>query len=106
MARYLLIALNGPTQGEGDEEEYNKWYNEVHIPDLQSVTGNISARRFKIVRKNRTDKSYVAVSEFEAEDPDALMRELGEKASDFSDTVDRATSIFVLALELDTDPDA
>jgi hypothetical protein len=101
-----LIALNSPTEGEGDEREYNKWYNEVHVPDLQSVTGNISARRFKIVRKNRTDKSYVAVSEFETEDPDALMKELGEKASDFSDTVDRSTSIFVLALELDTTPEA
>jgi hypothetical protein len=56
-------------------------------------------------RKNRTDKPYVAISEFKADDPDALTRELAEKPSDFSDTVERSTSIFILALELHTDAD-
>jgi hypothetical protein len=106
MARYLLIALNGPTAGEGDEADYNRWYNDKHLPDLRSVSGNLSARRFKVVRKNRTDRPYIAVSEFESDDPDKLMSELGEKASDFADSVDRSSSIFVLAVELDTEESA
>ena len=41
MARYLLIAFNGPTQGEGDEQAYNDWYNKVHAVDLMKVTGSV-----------------------------------------------------------------
>ena len=50
MARYLLLALNGPTKGEGDEATYNRWYDEVHVPDLLDVAGIKSARRFKIIQ--------------------------------------------------------
>ena len=42
MARYLLVALNGPTAGEDDDAKYNKWYNEVHAADLLSVSGSVS----------------------------------------------------------------
>ena len=102
MPRYLLIALNNPTRGEGDEAEYNAWYNSRHKPDLEGIDGNVSVRRFKVVRRNRIDKDYVAVTEFEAEDADTLMHALTEKASDFTDKIDRETSIFVLAEEIDT----
>jgi hypothetical protein len=100
MPKYLLIALNGPTGGEGDEAEYNKWYDEVHASDLMSITGAKSVRRFKVEAQNRIDKPYVNVTEFEAESAEALMKELAEKASDFSDKIDRATSVFVLGREI------
>lgn len=100
MPRYLLIALNSPTTGEGDDAAYNEWYDTKHVPDLQSITGNVSCRRLRIVRQNRIDKQYIAVSEFEAESAEALMAELAEKASDFTDKIDRTSSIFVLGEEL------
>jgi hypothetical protein len=100
MPKFLLIALNGPTGGEGDEAEYNKWYDEVHASDLMSITGAKSVRRFKVEAQNRIDKPYVNVTEFEAESAEALMKELAEKASDFSDKIDRATSVFVLGREM------
>ena len=100
MAKFLLIALNGPTSGPGDEDEYNKWYNEVHAADLMSVTGAQSVRRFQVVAKNRIDKPYVNVTEIEAESAEAVMKELAEKASKFTDKMDRETSIFVLGQEL------
>lgn len=102
MSKYLLVAINGPTQGEGHDQEYNEWYNQIHLRDLQSVSGNISTRRFRVVWQNRIDKPYITISEFEAEDPAALMRELGEKAADFTDKMDRTTSVSLLAVELDT----
>ena len=101
MPKYLLIAINGPTTGDGDEQEYNDWYNQKHLQDLQTVTGNLATRRFKVVWQNRIDKPYIAISEFEADDPAELMRELGEKANDFTDKIDRTTSISLLAVELD-----
>lgn len=101
MPRYLLIALNGPTEGEGDEAAYNAWYNEVHAADLMSITGAKSVRRFKVEAQNRIDKPYANVTEFEAESAEVLLKELAEKASDFSGKIDRNTSIFVLAREMD-----
>jgi hypothetical protein len=100
MPKFLLIALNGPTGGEGDEAEYNRWYDEVHATDLMSINGAKSVRRFKVEAQNRIDKPYVNVTEFEAESAEALMKELAEKASDFSDKIDRDTSVFVLGCEM------
>lgn len=100
MPRYLLIAINGPTSGEGDEAEYNRWYDEVHAADLMSVNGALSVRRFKIEAQNRIDKPYVNVTEIEGESAEAVMKELAEKASDFTDKIDRSTSVFVLAREI------
>src|SRR5579863_9347842 len=100
MAKFLLIALNGPTSGPGDEEEYNKWYGEVHAADLMSISGAKSVRRFKIVAQNRIDKPYVNVTEIEADSAEQVMKELAEKASDFTDKIDRTSSIFVLGQEI------
>jgi hypothetical protein len=100
MAKFLLIALNGPTGGAGDEAAYNKWYDEVHAADLLSVAGAKSVRRFKVVSQNRVNKPYVNVTEFEADSAEALMKELALKASDFTDKMDRTTSMFVLGTEI------
>ncbi|WP_138921250.1 hypothetical protein [Novosphingobium pentaromativorans] len=102
MPRYLLIALNGPTTGEGDEAEYNRWYNQEHKPDLESVDGTVSVRRFKTVWQNRIDKPYISVTEIEADSPEQIMAEMGKKAAQFSDKIDRTTSIALLGVELDT----
>ena len=31
-----------------DEAEFNKWYNEQHLPERMEIPGYISARRFKL----------------------------------------------------------
>jgi hypothetical protein len=80
MGRYLLLALNSPTRGEGDEDEYNEWYNATHKSDLLSVDGSRSVRRFKILHRDRIEADYISVTEFDAEDPDAVMRQLAERA--------------------------
>lgn len=100
MPRYLLIAINGPTTGEGDEAAYNKWYDEIHASDLMSINGAKTVRRFKIEAQNRIDKPYVNVTEFEAESAEVLLKELAEKASNFPSIIDRATSVFVLGKEI------
>jgi hypothetical protein len=103
MARFLLIALNGPTDGEGHEEAYNRWYNQVHKADLEKVDRTVSVRRFKTVWQSRIDKPFISITEVEAENAEAVMRELAEKASDFTGShLDRTTSISLLGLELDT----
>ncbi|MBP6580170.1 MAG: hypothetical protein KA199_01420 [Sphingorhabdus sp.] len=100
MPKFLLIAINGPTSGEGDEDAYNQWYDEVHAADLMSINGAQSVRRFKIMAQNRIDKPYVNVTEIEGESAEAVMKELAEKASAFPETIDRTTSVFVLGQEI------
>ena len=102
MPRYLLIALNSPTQGDGDEAEYNDWYNRTHQAELLSVDGSRSVRRFKVINRNRMDEDYVSLTEIDAENPETVMQQLAERASEITEKMDRTSSIFVLAEELDT----
>ena len=37
---------------EADEAEFNKWYNEQHLPERMAIPGYISARRFKLKGDN------------------------------------------------------
>lgn len=102
MPRFLLIALNDPTPG--DDDTYNAWYNSKHKSDLLTVDGAKSVRRFKVAARNRIDKDYVSITEVEAESAEAVMSQLAQKASDFEGShLDRTTSIFMLAEEMDTD---
>ena len=32
-----------------DEAEFNRWYNEQHLPERMEIPGYISARRFKLI---------------------------------------------------------
>ncbi len=102
MPKYMLIALNGPTEGEGDETTYNDWYNDIHLPDLLAVEGVKSARRFRVIKQNRAAWPYAAVYEIETDDPDALFDRLYSDIRPFTPTFDRSKSAFVLAEELET----
>lgn len=98
MPRFLLIALNGPTAG--NEDAYNDWYDNEHAIDLMRVDGARSVRRFKVEAANRTDRPYANVTEIEAESAEIVMQQLAERASTFPDSIDRDSSIFVLAREI------
>lgn len=50
MAKHILMALNGAKPGE--EAEFERWYDAVHIPEILSIPGFVSARRFRIVNTN------------------------------------------------------
>jgi hypothetical protein len=47
------------------EEEYNRWYNEVHLRDMLSVPGVLTARRYVSLVD---EPKYAAVYELESED--------------------------------------
>lgn len=102
MPKYLLIALNGPTEGEGDEKTYNDWYSDIHLPDLLTVKGVKSARRYRVVRNKKADWPYAAVYEIESDDPDELLGRIYEGIRPFTPTFDRSKSAFVLAEEIES----
>jgi hypothetical protein len=49
----------------GAEEEFNRWYNETHLPDVLACPGFISGTRYECVQGQ---PRYLAVYELESED--------------------------------------
>ena len=101
MPRYVLIAMNGPTP-DGDAEVLERWYEEVHMPDLLSVEGITSARRFKTLRGKVPDKEvwpYVAIYEIETDDLATVSAEMQEKLRAFHPMFDRSRSAHIFAIQ-------
>lgn len=107
MARYLLLAMNGPTQGEGDEEAYHQWYDEVHLPDFREMEEVISARRFKTLRGKVPGLAepwpYVVAYEIETDDFAGFSKKLAEKMQSFSPTLDRTWSANLMTMQIGED---
>jgi hypothetical protein len=43
---HLFVVLTNPTAGM--EEEYNRWYNDQHVPDVVAIDGFVGVQRFKL----------------------------------------------------------
>jgi hypothetical protein len=103
MARYMLLALNGPTAGEGNEEALEEWYREVHLPDFRKIAAVKSARRFKTMRGKVPGRDepwpYVAVYEIETDDMAAVSQELA-RLQQFHPALDRTQSANIMAVEI------
>ena len=46
MARHLLVVMTNPT--DGNEDEYNDWYSDVHLDEVVEIPEFVSAQRFKL----------------------------------------------------------
>lgn len=106
MARYVLFAFNGPTSGEGDEAKYNRWYDEIHLPDIKSVKGVKSARRFKVVggkMPGMENWPYAAIYEIETDDLQAVFKGLETSLRPYSPTLNRDKSASLVAMQISDD---
>jgi len=52
------------------EQEYNTWYDEVHLPELLALDGIVSARRLRPVDGTGP---YVAIYELEGDDLQGIL---------------------------------
>jgi hypothetical protein len=76
--KFVLTVFTNPVAGR--EEEYNKWYNEVHVPDVLRIPGFTAARRFKLGAEAESPHKYLAIYEFEATDPAIVLSALQARA--------------------------
>ena len=81
MARYLLFAYSD-CKDPSREDEFNDWYNNMHVPDMMEVPGMISATRWVSAHENLEgeQRKYLAMYELETDDLekfDASVRERG-----------------------------
>jgi len=93
MARHVLLVHTRPVPGR--EEEFNTWYDEVHVPDVLKVPGFVSARRFRAepsVHGELPEYPYLAIYEIEADSLAEALAALrsAAKSMEMSPALDRA----------------
>jgi len=69
MAKGIIHVETRPSSPDRDQE-YNTWYDEVHLPELVALDGIVSARRLRPVDG---DGPYLALYEIEGEDLQAIL---------------------------------
>ena len=79
MSRNLMVVLTNTEPGK--EDEFNRWYDDVHVGDVLSVPQVKACTRYEVTDAD-SDYRYLALYEFEG-DPDALMKAMGEQAARF-----------------------
>ena len=107
MPKYIMLAFNGPTGGEGDGEALEQWYEQSHLPELKAAGATDTARRFKVVDNNLPGKEawpYVAVYEIEADDMADLQRRMQQGGGiSVHPALDRSRSATLLAVQVSGD---
>jgi len=80
MPKMRMIALTTPQPGR--EDEYHEWYNNTHLPELVNLFGMEQASRWELVAKlmGSDPNQYLAIYEFEADDPAQILAKFGEAA--------------------------
>lgn len=84
---YTLIVYTSPADGK--EDEYNAWYDDIHLPEFSALPGVINGRRFKVAGDGKAQ--YAAIYELSSR-PDAVMAAMNAGIKDgtvhMSDAID------------------
>ena len=77
MAKTIMAVFTNPASAEA-EDEYNRWYDEVHVKELLTVPGVLSASRYRLSdggHGETSDHRYLAIYELDA-DPNTVLGRL------------------------------
>lgn len=93
MPKHIMLAMTNAR--EGQEDEFNDWYNDQHLHDVVKAPGIVAAQRFKIDDLQRYPGPYafryLAIYEIEAEDTqptiDYIAKAIGTDAMIVSDAM-------------------
>ncbi|MBV8790380.1 MAG: hypothetical protein JOZ00_27345 [Mycobacterium sp.] len=69
MAKGIILVESRPSSPDRDQE-YNTWYDDVHLPQLVALDGFVSARRLRPVNG---EGPYVAIYEIEGDNLGAIL---------------------------------
>jgi hypothetical protein len=85
MAKFLFLVPSGPSSPERTDE-YNAWYDSVHIPDVLKVNGVTAASRYRVAPSmmggSPEGPQFMAIYEVEVDDPKDFYDALGKAAAD------------------------
>ncbi len=83
MPKAVLVVHSQPAD-PSREDEYNDWYDRVHLPEVCAIPGIVGARRFSHADAAATGSApapYLAIYEIDADDPAACITELVARAT-------------------------
>lgn len=94
----MLVLLNAK---EGCDEEFNRWYEDVHLSDILAVPGFVSARRFEAAEAQMTGAPrhrYMTLYEIETDDIGQAIKDLGAASGgmDLTDTMEMNGALSVV----------
>ena len=80
MSVYKLVVMTTPV--EGREDDYNQWYQGIHIPQVLTIPGMQGAQRFKATRSlnDRKPYPYLAIFDIETDNIAGVFAEMGRRA--------------------------
>ena len=86
MPKAVMVVLSQPAD-PSREDEYNEWYDNVHIPEVCDIPGFVGARRFKVsdagpLPVDPAAPAYLAIYELDSENPAATCQELTVRSAD------------------------
>jgi hypothetical protein len=73
MAKWLLVTETSCTDVTR-EDEYNEWYDKIHIPDVFETPGFIMATRYENIKPAKGQGKFLATYEIETDDIDTFMK--------------------------------
>ena len=86
----LLVYTNCPAD---QEQEFNRWYDTIHVPDILAVEGFSAAQRFKLAGPGPASVTregepmvaqYLAMYEMDTDDTRAAMRQLNHAVGELT----------------------
>lgn len=86
MPKAVMVVLSNPSD-PSREDEYNEWYDNVHLPEVCDIPGFVGARRYKLSEAglfpvDPAAPGYLAIYELDSEDLAATCKELGARTVD------------------------
>ncbi|MFT3968564.1 MAG: hypothetical protein QM690_22075 [Sphingobium sp.] len=100
MPHYKMISLTAPV--EGRDEEFNHWYDTVHMPEILAFPGVRSARRYRSRTQIMGQQGwpYLCVYSIDTDDIDGLLGQFAEAGASGrmsrSDASDRSVGYSVI----------
>ena len=98
---YYFFVFSNPVAGH--EDEYNKWYDQQHAPDVVAIPGFVSAQRFvknELPLYRMVDlqvPKYLVIYKIVTDDVEAVFREVNKRLQTgetvMSSAFDRTTSV-------------
>jgi len=74
----MLFVVESNSADTAREDEFNEWYNIIHVPDVLETPEIVRAVRYERIAPSEGQAKYFALYEIEADDLQAVMKALGE----------------------------
>jgi hypothetical protein len=98
MPRYKLIVLSSPVAGR--EADFDLWYQNIHLPEMMTISGFQSAQRFRLTESlaEKDGFPFLTIYEIETNDVPALLDEVRKRAGNGRLTISDSLSPQVYAV--------